>query len=55
LKKLKETKKPISDKVLDEKQTIWVEPKLICEIQYSSITPDGYYREGVFLRLRPDL
>ena len=55
LKKLKETKKPISDKVLDEKQTIWVEPELVCEIQYSSITKDGYFREAVFMRLRPDL
>ncbi len=55
LKKLKETKKPINEKVLDEKQTIWIEPKLVCEIQYSSITRDGAYREGVFVRLRPDL
>ena len=55
LKKLKETKKPVSDKILDAKQTIWVEPKIIAEIEYSSMTRDGYYREGVFLRLRPDL
>jgi ATP-dependent DNA ligase len=55
LKKLKETKKPVSDKILDEKQTIWVEPKVIAEIEFSSMTRDGYYREGVFLRLRPDL
>ncbi len=55
LKKLKEIKKPIKEKVLDEKQTIWVEPKLVAEVQYSSITRDGAYREGVFVRLRPDL
>lgn len=55
LKKLKETKKPVSDKILDEKQTIWVAPKIIAEIEYSMMTRDGYYREGVFLRLRPDL
>jgi len=55
LKKLKEIKKPIKEKVLDEKQTIWVEPCLICEIQYASITKDGAYREAVFVRLRPDL
>ena len=55
LKKLKVTKKPISEKVLDEKQTIWVEPKLVCEIEYSSMTKDGAYREAVFVRLRPDL
>lgn len=55
LKKLQEIKKPISEKVLDEKQTIWVEPKLVCEIEYSSMTKDGAYREAVFVRLRPDL
>ena len=55
LKKLKETKKQIKEKVLDEKQTVWVQPKLVCEIQYSSITRDGAFREAVFVRLRPDL
>lgn len=55
LKKLKETKKPIKEKVLDEKQTIWVEPKLVCEIEYASKTKDGAYREAVFMRMRPDL
>ncbi len=55
LKKIKEIKKPIKETVLDEKHTIWIEPKLICEIQYASITRDGAYREGVFVRMRPDL
>lgn len=55
LKKLKETKKPIKEKVLDEKDSIWVEPKLICEVRYASLTPDGAYRAGVFVRIRPDL
>lgn len=55
LKKLKEIKKPISEKVLDEKQTIWTQPKLVCEIQFASLTKDGAYREAVFVRLRPDL
>jgi ATP-dependent DNA ligase len=55
LKRIKKAKKPVSEKVLDEKQTIWLEPKLMCEVQYSSYTRDGAYREAVFLRLRPDL
>ena len=55
LKRLKEIRKPIKQKVLDEKQTIWVEPKLGCEIEYASMTKDGAYREGVFVRLKPDL
>ncbi|MBK8551254.1 MAG: hypothetical protein IPL53_09420 [Ignavibacteria bacterium] len=38
VKNLKEIKKPIKEKVLDEKQTIWVEPTLVCEIEYASMT-----------------
>lgn len=55
LKKLKETKKQISEKVLDEKQTVWTETILVCEVQYASMTRDGAYREPVFVRMRPDL
>ncbi|MDQ3021175.1 MAG: non-homologous end-joining DNA ligase [Bacteroidota bacterium] len=55
LKKIKEIKKPIKEKVLDETNTIWIESKLVCEIEYSSMTKDGAYREAVFVRLRPDL
>jgi DNA ligase D-like protein (predicted ligase) len=55
IKKLKEIKRPIKEKVLDEKQTIWVESKLVCEVEYASMTKDGAYREPVFVRLREDL
>jgi DNA ligase D-like protein (predicted ligase) len=55
LKKVKPSKKLISEKVLDESQTTWIEPKIVCEIEYASLTKDGAYREAVFLRLRPDL
>lgn len=55
IKKLKKIKKPIPQKVLDEKVSIWVEPKLIAEISYASLTPDKNYREPVFVRMRPDL
>ncbi len=55
LKTLMEIKKPIKEKVLDEKQTIWVEPKLVCEVEYASMTRVGAYREPVFVRLRPDI
>lgn len=37
------------------KDSHWVEPVLACEVQYASLTPDGLFREPVFLRLRPDL
>jgi ATP-dependent DNA ligase len=54
LKALKETKKPIPGKVMDEKMSKWVEPKLVAEISYAKITADKMFREPVFVRLRPD-
>jgi bifunctional non-homologous end joining protein LigD len=55
IKGLKEIKKPIADKVMDEKISKWIEPKLIAEISFSMITKDQQFREPVFVRLRPDL
>jgi bifunctional non-homologous end joining protein LigD len=55
IKSLKEIKKPIPDKVMDEKISTWIEPKLIAEISFSMITKDQQFREPVFVRLRPDL
>jgi bifunctional non-homologous end joining protein LigD len=55
LQKLTRSKKPVKQKTLDESRSVWIEPKLMCEVQFSSITKDGVLREPVFLRLRPDL
>ncbi|MBI3004666.1 MAG: hypothetical protein HYY49_04535 [Ignavibacteriales bacterium] len=55
LKKFRKIKKPIKQKTLDDVATIWIEPKLFCEVQYASLTKDKMLREPVFLRLRPDL
>jgi DNA ligase D-like protein (predicted ligase)/DNA ligase D-like protein (predicted polymerase)/DNA ligase D-like protein (predicted 3'-phosphoesterase) len=55
LKKVREAKRPIKEKPLDDAQSVWLEPKLMCEVQYASITGNGTLREPVFLRLRPDL
>ena len=55
LDKLTRIKRPIKEKPLDDAHSVWVEPKLICEVQFASWTPDGLLREPVFLRLRPDL
>lgn len=55
LEKLPETKKPIEHPVQDEKNTVWVEPELVVEINYSSFTDEKLFREAVFNRLRPDL
>jgi DNA ligase D-like protein (predicted ligase) len=55
LKNLTITRRPIKQKPLDDSLSTWVEPKLVCEVQFASWTPDGLLREPVFLRLRPDL
>ncbi len=55
INKIKRVARPVREKPLDDAQTIWIEPELICEVRYASITKDGMLREPVFLRLRPDL
>ncbi len=55
LKKLQVIKRPIKEKPLDDSRSVWLEPNLICEVQFASLTPDGMLREPVFVRLRPDL
>jgi DNA ligase D-like protein (predicted ligase)/DNA ligase D-like protein (predicted polymerase)/DNA ligase D-like protein (predicted 3'-phosphoesterase) len=42
-------------KPVDDAATRWIEPRLVCEVRYASVTSDGALREPVFLRLRPDL
>jgi ATP-dependent DNA ligase len=55
LHQLKPIKRPVREKPLDDARSVWLESKLICEVQFASLTPDGMLREPVFLRLRPDL
>ena len=33
---------------------VWVEPKLVVEVRYKEITPDGLLRQPVFMRFRDD-
>ena len=49
------TKRPVKEKPLDDARSVWVEPKLRCEVEFARVTSDGMLREPVFLRLRPDL
>jgi len=55
LKAVKKSKRLIKEKPLDDEQTVWLEPIIMCEVQYASLTRDGMLREPVFVRLRPDL
>ena len=42
-------------KVVDEKITTFLEPRVIAEVSFSRLTPDQIFREPVFIRLRPDM
>ena len=55
VRKIKTGKRPVKEKPLDDAQTVWLEPQLLCEVQYASLTKDGSLREPVFVKLRPDL
>ncbi len=55
LEQLTRVKRPVKEKPLDDARSVWIEPKLICEVQFASLTKDGLLREPVFVRLRPDL
>jgi DNA ligase D-like protein (predicted ligase)/DNA ligase D-like protein (predicted 3'-phosphoesterase) len=54
LKELKTSERPVETRPLDDAQTVWLEPSLVCEVRYSSITIDEQLREPVFVRMRPD-
>lgn len=54
LDELHVVRRPISQKPVDDNLTTWVEPRLVCEVEYASLTKDGLLREPVFLRMRPD-
>jgi len=55
LKNIGNVKRPIREKPPDDVQTVWLEPRAVCEVQFASLTNNGMLREPVFLRLRPDL
>lgn len=55
IKDLKRVRRPVRERPPDDAETQWIEPRVVCEIQFASLTKDGMLREPVFLRLRPDL
>ncbi len=56
LNKVPEGKNPFpKGKVVDEKISTFLEPKVIAEVSFSRLTPDKIFREPVFIRLRPDM
>ena len=55
LMKISRIRRPVEEKPAGDAQTVWLDPQVVCEVQYASLTKDGMLREPVFLRLRPDL
>ncbi|HET9425834.1 MAG TPA: DNA ligase D [Gemmatimonadaceae bacterium] len=43
-----------SARIPETKTTTWVEPRLVCEVRYREMTPDGLLRHAAFLRMRDD-
>jgi bifunctional non-homologous end joining protein LigD len=39
----------------DEKQVVWVEPELVCEVQFTARSSDGLLRQASFKGLRDDI
>jgi len=54
LEKLTRTMRPVKERPLDSTRSVWVEPKLMCEVAFASMTQNGMLREPVFIRMRPD-
>jgi DNA ligase D-like protein (predicted ligase)/DNA ligase D-like protein (predicted 3'-phosphoesterase) len=55
LEKLDKIDKPIDHPVQAEKDTTWVEPKIVVEVHYADLTDDKLFRSAVYERLRLDL
>jgi len=45
---------PCAGPVPQERGTTWVEPALVCEVEYTEWTEEGLLRQPVFLRFRDD-
>lgn len=54
LRALAATSSPFTDGV-PPRGTQWVEPRLVCEVEYAEFTPDGHLRHPVYLGLRDDV
>ena len=48
------SQKPFSKTFKDEKDIIWINPKLVCTIQYMMLTKDGNMRQPVIKGIRSD-
>ena len=54
LDKLPRVPKPFETPTTDDKLSVWLQPDLVCEVEYASITDQGTLREPVFKSLLED-
>jgi bifunctional non-homologous end joining protein LigD len=54
LEKARRNDPPCGGPIPKEKGTTWVEPELVCEVEYTEVTEEGLLRQPVFVRFRDD-
>jgi bifunctional non-homologous end joining protein LigD len=54
LERIKRDDPPCEGPVPRDRETTWVEPRLVCEVRFKEITGQGLLRQPVFLRFRDD-
>jgi bifunctional non-homologous end joining protein LigD len=54
LEEIRRPDAPCAGPLPKDKGTSWVEPRLVCEVEYTERTEDGLLRQPVFLRFRED-
>ncbi len=54
LQEYKRPDPPCSGPIPDEKGITWVEPRMVCEVEFTEWTVEGLLRQPVFLRFRDD-
>lgn len=54
LKAITRAKASFKDQIIQDKDVIWVSPKLVCQVEFTEWTKDGKLRHPSFLGLRDD-